>query len=489
MSAYSPDTAPPTSCLLARSFAFRPGTRFTGLLEPAFFQRLADQHNLHFAEGPNDTFNPAVTTWAWLTQVISPAKSCMAASARVVVLCAALGRPVCSANPGAFCKARGKLPADFFRDAAVQLGRQVERRALPGWHFKGRAVRIVDGMLVQLPDTPENLAVYPQQRRQKPGTSPTCMRVVVLLAFATGVLLDAAIGPYKGKNAGEMPLLYSLFEQVQAGDILVGDRYYGCYLLLAALPLRGADGCFRLSSKREGSFGCGQRLGPDDWLQSWHKPRGCRWMPAEQWDRLPEQIQVRLIRRRVGRRGWRTQEVYLATSLLDPVAYPAAEVAALYLARWNGELDIRSIKQTLGMKMLTCKTPARIKAEMWVHLLGYNLTRCVMAQAALEQGLCPRQLSFAGAVQTLDAFRWPLCCSEQDGEKWGELLSLAVATHRVGNRPGRYEPREIKHRQRKYPELKKSRQQRREELLQAKAESAGKKKKGGGKDRPSGRPH
>jgi hypothetical protein len=487
MSSYSSSTPQPTFSLLSRSFAFRQDARFTGLLCPSFFQGLADKHNLHFGLGAGDTFNPAVTTWAWLTQVLSPVKSCVAAAARVLVLSCSLSRPLCSANSGAFCKARGKLSADFLKDTTVQLGQSIEQRALPAWHWKERPVKVVDGFLVQLPDTPKNLAVYPQQRSQKPGTSPTCMRVVVMLAFATAAVLEAAYGPYRGKNSGEMSLLWSILSQVKPGDIALADRYYGCYLLLAGLPLRDADGCFRLPVQREANFASGEQLGPDDWLQIWDKPRRPKWLDPDEWAKLPQQTKVRVLRLCVGRPGWRTKEVYLVTTLLDTLAYPAADIAALYLARWNGEVDIRSLKQTLGMKMLTCKEPEMVKAELWAHLLGYNLTRCAMAQAALDKGLCPRQLSFAGAVQTLEAFRWLLVCSERDSGELGEIISTAISTHRVGKRPGRYEPREIKHRQRKYPELKKSRQQRREELRQPGAEQGEKKRKGGGRDRPSGR--
>lgn len=487
MSSYPTTSEPPTFSLLSRSFAFRPGTTFTGLLKPSFFQAPADEHHVLFGQGKSDTYNPPVTTWAWLTQVLSPVKSCVAASARVLVLCASLGRPLPSANPGAFCKARAKLPAAFLKDLTLSLGRSVERNALPYWRWKRRPVKFADGALLQLPDTPENLQKYPQQRSQKPGTGYTSMRVVVLLAFATACLLGAASGPYRGKGTGEMSLLWSLFEDVQAGDVLVGDRYYGCYLLLAGLPLRGADGCFRLPVQKEKSFASGRRLGPDDWLQSWEKPRRPKWLDPDSWAALPGRIEVRLLRVRSRRSGWRAQDVYLATTLLDPVAYPAKEVAALYLARWNAELDVRSLKQGLGLKMLSCKSPEMIEAELWAHLLAYNLTRCVMAQAALDRGLCPRQISFSGAVQTLEAFRWLLCCSDRDPEMLGQALSAALGARRVGNRPGRYEPREVKHRQRKYKELKKSRQQRREELAQEQEQGEHKGAKGRGKDRPSGR--
>jgi hypothetical protein len=306
------------------------------------------------------------------------------------------------------------------------------------------------------------------------------------------VLLDAAAGAYRGKGTGEMSLLHSLMGRLEPGDVLLGDRYYGCYQLLACLPLRGIDGCFRLPVQKEKDFARGERLGPDDWLQSWDKPRRPRTVTADEWARLPEHVQVRVLRLRVGRPGWRVKEVYLLTTLTDALTYPAADVAALYLARWSAELDIRSIKQTLGMTMLTCKSPELVEAELWAHLLAYNLTRCVMAQAALDRGVSPQELSFAGAVQTLDAFRWLLCCSESDPAVPGAIVSVAVATHRVGQRPGRYEPRETKHVQRKYKELKKSRQQRRQELAEAAAERGEgrdrkKRKKGAGKDRPSGR--
>jgi hypothetical protein len=487
MSCYPTTGEPPTFSLLSRCFAYRQGARFTGLLAPEFFQSIADKHDVHFGEGQGDTFNAPVTTWAWLTQVLSPVKSCAAASARVLVLCVSLSRPLPSANPGALCKARGKLKAAFLKDLALTLGESVERNALPYWRWKRRPVKIADGALLQLPDTEANLQVYPQQRSQKRGTSYTCMRVVVLLAFATAGLLGAASGPYRGKGSGEMSLLFSLLQKVESGDVLLGDRYYGCYLLLAGLPLRGADGCFRLPVYKEKTFASGRRLGPDDWLQTWDKPCRPKWISPEEWDALPQQVQVRVLRVRVRRPGWRAEQVYLVTTLLDAEAYPASEVAALYLARWNAELDIRSLKVGLGMKMLTCKTPEMVEAELWAHLLGYNLTRCVMAQAALDKGHCPRQLSFAGAVQTLEAFRWLLCCCDKDPQTLGEVLSTAVATHRVGNRPGRYEPRELKHRQRKYPELKTSRQQRRQELSRPGAASGEKGRKGGGKDRPSGR--
>jgi hypothetical protein len=489
-SSYQPPSGRSTFWLLSRAFAFCPGARFTGLLHPAFFQDAADRHSVRFGTGHADTFDCALTLWAWLGQALSPAKSCTAAVSRVMALCCGIGRAICCAATGAFCKARAKLPEGFLRALACGLGRRVEENALGSWKWRGRRVVLADGALLQMLDTPQNLKQYPQQRRQKPGAAYTCLRVVALLGLATGVLLDAACGAYKGRGTGEMTLLLSILDAILAGDVLVADRCYDCYLLLALLMGRGADGCFRLNVKRQPSFGQGTRLGEDDFLLTWAKPSRPKTIDRQTWDALPDEITVRVLRWRVKRRGYRTKEVYLVTTLTDAEAFSKEDVAGLYFRRWQVEVDVRSLKQGLGLKMLSCKTPQMVRAELWVHLLAYNLTRCVMAQAACDRGLLPRQVSFTGARDTLNAFRWLLCCADKDPELMRQVLSTALAARRVGDRPGRHEPREVKHRQRKYKELKKSRRERRQELEQEQEqEQEGQRgrRKGAGKDRPSGR--
>jgi hypothetical protein len=484
----------PTFSLLSRAFAFCPHARFTGLLgpDPDFFRQAADRHCVRFGSGPADTFDPAITLWAWLTQALSPAKSCTAAVCRVMALCAGIGRAICSAATGAFCKARAKLPEGFLRELTAGLGRRVEGNALDAWKWRGRCVKLVDGALLQMLDTPANLEEYPQQRAQKPGTSYTCMRVVCLLALATGSLIDAACAAYKGKGSGEVSLLLlGLLDAVLTGDVLVGDRCYDCYQLLALLTGRGADGCFRLNVKRLPSFGRGERLGEDDFLLTWRKPSRPKAIDRQARDALPGEITVRVLRWVVSRRGFRAKEVYVVTTLTDALAFSKEDVAGLYFRRWQVEVDVRSLKQGLGLKMLGCKTPALVRAELWAHLFAYNLVRCVMAQAAADRGLTPRQMSFTQARDTLNAFRWLLCCAGKDPEMMRQVISAALSAHRVGDRPGRCEPREIKHRQRKYKELKKSRRERRQELEQQREqereEKKGGRRKGAGKDRPSGR--
>jgi hypothetical protein len=129
-------------------------------------------------------------------------------------------------------------------------------------------------------------------------------------------------------------------------------------------------------------------------------------------------------------------------------------VAGLYRARWHAELDIRSIKQTMKMDVLRCKTPGLVRKEIWAHLLAYNLIRGVMAEAARRHGLRPRQLSLQGARQTLDAFRRETGWSGSKGaSRRADALLRAIAYHQVGDRPDRVEPRVVKRRPKAYPRM------------------------------------
>jgi hypothetical protein len=461
--------------LLSRSFAFREGARFTGLLGPAFFQDLADSHKLRFGDAPRHTYNLPLTLWACLSQVLSASKSCAAAAARVLVLCVSLRLGIPSTSSGGYWKAKAKIPAPFLRELAVQLATQVEAAAPDGWRWKGHSVKVADATLVGLQDSDANLKDYPQQRSQKPGTATTRMRLMLLLALATGVALGAAEGPYRGKGSGELSLLGQLLGAFGPGDLLLADRQLGTFAVFALLLAQGAHGCARLNTSHYRP----PPAGHDDVLVTWKKGKRPAWVDEETWDALPDQLAVRVVRYRVSRPGWRSREVCLATTLLDARAYTKEELAALYLDRWNGELDIRAIKQTLGMHTLAAKTPQAARAELWAHLLGYNLTRTVMAQAALDRGLLPRQLSFAGAARTLCEFRWLLCCSGHERGQLAEVISAALASHRVGSRPGRYEPREVKHRRRKYLTLREPRRRRRQQLARAGAGDSEAKAKGG----------
>jgi putative transposase len=462
-----PDTGrQPTFADVLHGFAQDPAVPVGNVLSEQQILDIATQEGVDFANGPDDVYTPPVVLFAWLTQCLSGHKSCVAAVARILVLRIAMGLSPCSAATGGYCRARAKLPERFVQRLTLQVGTAVEDEAPDAWRWKCSRTLLLDGFTATMPDTPENQAEYPQPRSQRAGLGFPMIRAVVLLSFATACLTGCAMGPCKGKETGETALFRQLAEQIRRGDVVVADRYFCSYWQMAMLRERGADGCARMHQRRKYDFRRGQRLGPGDHVVEWCKPARPKWMDEETYAAIPDTLKIREIRFNVTTPGCRTEEVVVATTLLDAKTYSKADIADLYHYRWQVELDIRAIKATLKMDVLTCQTPEMVRKEIWMHLLAYNLVRAGIAQAALQQGKTPRRLSFAGAQQTLNAFRWLLLLSE--GQCWTRIvraLAVAIGTHRVGNRPGRTEPRAVKRRPRTYPRLRQPRQQAREALL------------------------
>lgn len=429
------------------SFACAPGLPFQDDLTAERIEAVAAEEHVDFGSAAGDVYSVPVTLWAFLAQVLSKEKACVAAVARVLVLRVALGLPPCASETGAYCKARAKLPETFLQRLCDDVAEQVESRAPADWLWKGRHVFIGDGSTLSMPDTPDNQKAYPQPRTQKRGLGFPILRVVVLLALATAVLTGAAFGPYVGKNQGEPALLRTLLGRLRPRDVLLGDRYYGSYWLIALAQQRGIDVVFRQHQRRASDFRRGVHLGPQDHRVVWTKPKRPDWLDEATYQALPETLTVRELRVRVVVPGYRTQEVTAVTTLVDAAAYAKEELAGLYRARWHVELDIRSIKTHMGMDILRCKTPAMVRKEIWAHFLAYNLTRRVLAAAAQEQGVRPRALSLLGAVQTLNEFRWLLVTATAEARGvYVRALWVALASHGVGDRPERCEPRAVKRR-------------------------------------------
>ena len=445
---------------LLRSYVQDPGAPgpFASALTEEQIQQAAVEEGVNFGAGERCVFTPAVTTWAFVSQYLSGASTCVNAVARVIVLMVAMRRAPCSAATGAYCKARAKLPENFLRRLTYQVGNGVEDEAPDAWRWHKRRTLLVDGFETILEDTKANQAEYPQPTSQRPGLGFPMMRVVVFLAFATAVITGAAFGPYAGKETGETALFRQLLDQLRADDIVVADRYYCSYFMIALLRQRGADATFRLHQKRKYDFRRGRRLGHDDHIVEWQRPQRPTWMDEATYATMPETLAIREVRFTIDDPGCRSPSIIVATTLLDNHQYSNTDIADLYHQRWHAELDIRSIKDTMGMEMIHCKTPAMARKALWAHLLGYNLVRKTAAQAAWKKGLAPRQISFAGTVQILETFQCLLIANDDDQKaNVYHTLFIAIAAHQVGDRPNRIEPRRLKRRHDKYPNLRMSR--------------------------------
>jgi Transposase DDE domain len=402
-------------------------------------------------------FSPVVTLWVFLGQALAADQSCRAAVARLLAHRVALGLEPCSSETGAYCQARKRLPERFFSAVARLVGRNLDAQVDRRWLWRGRRVCLFDGTTVSMPDTPKNRAEYPLAYNQVPGTNFAIARIGAVIALSCGAILDLGIGRYAGKGQGEVSLLRRLWGVLHPGDVLLGDRLMSGWVGMHLLKRRGVDTVSRLSAHRRADFRQGTRLGRDDHLVQWKKPTSIRSVDRPTYHSLPDSITVREVRFRVEQPGFRTRSVVVVTTLLDPAQAGKEELASLYRARWNNELDLRSIKVTLQMDMLRCKAPDLVRKEIWTHVLAYNLIRTVMAQAAAGEGVPPRSISFKATLQVLEAFR-PLIADRAHrgaGHRaalYGQLLR-AIAVHRVADRPDRFEPRMAKRRPKRYDRL------------------------------------
>ena len=400
-------------------------------------------------------YTPAVTVWVFLSQCLSPDHSCRDAVARLIAWRVTCGLKPCSAETSAYCTARNDLPEEVVHELMRDTGKQVEDESPHTWLWHGRKVRVVDGSTITMPDTPANQAAYPQLKAQKPGCGFPIARILVIFSLSAGTVLEAAIGKYKGKQTGENSLFRRLYDALEEGDIILADRYFSGWSDVA-LPLgRGIDIVVRKHQGRATDFRTGKRLGKDDHLVFWTRPQRPKWMSAEQYATLPEELTLREVRIRVVQKGLCTRSLIVVTTLLDSKQYPPEEIALLYRRRWQAELHLRSLKTVLQMDHLRCKTPERVRNEFYMHMVGYNLIRGVMAAAAFQSGRSPWEISFKGTLQTLDQFL-PVLLANTAGS-WCEALLAAVATHIVGDRPDRFEPRRVKRRPKPYKLLQKHR--------------------------------
>jgi hypothetical protein len=411
-------------------------------------------------------YTPWVTFWTFFWQMLSPDRSCRCALKRLAAWMSLRGRKLNDEDTSPYCKARARLPEAALRRLMRLLGSQTHHQAAEPWHWCGRKVKAVDGSTVLMPDTVANQREYPQNPSQKPGLGFPIARIVVLFCLATGSALELALGQYQGKHTGENALFRSLWDTLEPEDVVLGDRHYCSYFDIAMLKQRGVDSVFRLHQRRPCDFRRGRRLGKEDQIVTWLRPQRPDWMEEATYERIPEMMEIRQVRIHVHQPGFRTRVLDLATTLLDPEMYTKADLATLFRQRWHAELDLRSIKIVLGMDLLRCKTPAMVRKEIWMTLLGYNVIRAVMAQASQEHGCDPRRVSFKGALQTVQEYGPALRAGSVLRRRWlWTIVRSSVAGDAVGDRPNRVEPRARKRRPKQYPLLTKPRRQAKTALL------------------------
>jgi Transposase DDE domain len=400
--------------------------------------------------------DPATTIHLFLLQILHGNTACSHVPR--------LGGVECSGE--AYCQGRSRLPLALF-ECLVLLIRDRLPQAPADRLWRGLRTFLLDGSSTSMPDTPELQEAFGQPGAQKPGCGFPVMHLLAIFDATTGLLLSLVPAPLR---THDMSQIEEVHPELHQGDVLVGDRGFCSFAHFALLQARNAFGVFRAHQRqiidfqprrrvaRKGENGRPtsrwlKRLGRLDQLVEYPKPKQRpKWMTPQAYAQLPATLTIRELRYTIRVPGRRTREVTLATTLLDPVRYPAEAIAELYGQRWQIEINFRHLKQTLHMDVLRCQTLVGVQKELAMYALVYNLIRCVMLEAAREQEVDVERISF------VDAARWLAEACDDD--------TLVLKLRVNPSRPGRFEPRVTKRRPKEYGRMNQPRAVLRERLVQ-----------------------
>jgi hypothetical protein len=429
-------------------FAQNEGLPFADILTEASIRNVLNEHAVKYRDR---MFSPVTTIWGFLSQVLSEDHSCRDTVSRIIAHRATNGLAICSPNTASYCNARSRLLTSVLSTLTTRTAQELQTSAPDQWKWNGRSAFIVDGSTVSMPDTGKNQAMYPQPPNQKPGIGFPLARIAVVLSLATGACHDLAIAPYKGKGTGEKTLFRRMYDTLHRGDVVVADALFDDYFIACELCQRGIDLVARAQHARAGSRMAQSK--PDDDIIVWQRPNKPRGMTSEQYRSYPKTLLMRQVTVDAHDKNNRVTQFKVVTTILDQ-SIDGKQIGDLFERRWQGEVDLRSIKTTMQMDILRCKTPDMVHKEIWTHLLAYNLLRTVMAVAAHENDIEPRQVSFKGAKQALTAFAPKIEAARAEHRApLIDAMLMTIAYHRVGDRPGRWEPRARKRRPRKAARL------------------------------------
>lgn len=412
-----------------------------------------------FGYGKKDLWNTGLTLWSFIGQVLQDGKqrSCNAAITHVNRYVIEHGMKPPSPDSGEYCRARPKLDAEVIRNLVRDIAQKMSLANPDHWLWLGRDVKLVDGFTSTMADTPENQNEFPQLKSQAPGIGFPIARACAVISLSDACIHNVAIGPYAGKETGETALLRKVLNSFKPGDVMLADRYFCSFFMMAILKTLGIDVCMRLHQRRQVDYSKAKWLGSNDYIDTWYRPQKAKWMSQELYDSLPEQMEIRIVTFNA-KADNQTEPLEVVSTLVDHKTYPAAEIGKLYGYRWHVELDIFSIKQSLNLDHLRCKSPDMIRRELWITLLAYNMVRLVCAQAAFVHDKLPRHMSFTIACNTLLS-QWLMPPNESIRQTLGKYNLVQIASNEVGKRPGRIEPRVIKRRPKAYSLMTKPRDQ------------------------------
>lgn len=409
-------------------------------------------------------FSKENTFWAFFSQILDADGGCQEVVHKVQAYAAMKSQSLPSSSTAAYCKARKKLDLDCLKTILEKSSERLQAMSNTGW-LKGRRVVVVDGTGVSMPDTEANQKVWPQQKSQKAGCGFPRASICACFSLQTGALLSYEIG---NKKSHELPMLRAQKDTFLPGDVFLGDKGFCSYFDVFSFKSREVDSVITLARRVPVNETESLKvLSKDDLLIHWKKPVRSKASSysQEEWEGLPDTLQLRQIKVTVDQPGFRVSSFYIITTLLDAGEYPADEIAELYFHRWDVELFFRDIKTTMGMDILRCKSPEMVNKEIVMHMIVYNCIRGLMVEAIQKTGIRVRQISFKGSLQAFRQWEPHLNQTKNGRTKQGHLIQLlyeSIAGNILIERPGRSEPRAVKRRPKPYQLLNKPRHEMKE---------------------------
>lgn len=415
----------------------------------------------------NRHFGHIPVFWAWLAQILEANASCSKALSLIQAWSRAAGLPVPTGDSSGFCQARKRIRIDFLAAILAKINASLRRHARPADLWHGHVVKAIDGSSVQLIDTPANQLAYPQPSGQKPGCGFPTMGIAGVHNLTHGGWEGFAACPHTAHDSISAP---RLLDHVGENDILLGDRAFCTYELVALLQAKGAHAVMRLHQARHAKLDWrkGRKLSAIervvDWIKPAAQPAGST-LSKEQWDALPGRLTLRYIKLGYEDRAGAKRMLVVVTTLLDGARYDALEVSQLYSRRWDIELKLRDVKTTLGMERFEVRSPEMAERTLWMLMIAANLLRCLMRAAAHEAEVPVWQVSFKGVLDQAVASQESYLAHRGKVRKLHIHHTSVVgicATKILDIRLHRREPRAVKRRPKNYPWLTKPRHEFRE---------------------------
>jgi len=389
-------------------------------------------------------YPPEVVVFGMIAQALNPRGSLKSTVARVNANRIRQGLPLASINTAAYSDARKRFNTDILINSTMEVARIAESQAKP-WSWRGFSVSAFDGTGLTANDTDANQKAFPQHAKQKEGAGFPLIRLVILQSLSTGMIQGADYAKFKGKETGEMALARSLLPLLSKGDLLLGDRYYPSFFLMAYLRKSGIEGVFQSHGARSVDFRAGQSLGSLDHIVTWDKPNRPSWMSQEEYDQYPTSIRLREVdvTKQIGCKD----RFVIVTTLLGSKKYSRKNLAKLYKRRWQIELALRDLKTVMGLDHVAAETPEMIKKEIWSHFLAYNALRHHIANAASLGKLTVDQISVTTAINVISVNEANIMNAKKSSIP-GLMAALYFQMLQcpVNRRPGRKEPRAVKRR-------------------------------------------